>query len=212
MKDQPAMEKPGELASHETAAGQRWDQTIAKPCPGGPPTLPRLPGYLSVKEAAHQIGVSTRSVYGYVAAGTLKALRVGSILAVEEESVRGYRRRAPGRERTIVPPWHTPSGTNRLSLLSITVCLRPGQDERLGATLREIRATGQHQLPGTTARYLTRSREHPDQVQLLLIWREAILPPKEEREMALAALRAELADIVRWETALYREGQIILHA
>lgn len=36
------------------------------------------------------------------------------------------------------------------------------------------------------------------------------MPLEEEREKTLAALRAELSDVVVWEGAQYREGPVIL--
>jgi excisionase family DNA binding protein len=175
-------------------------------------TLERVPGYLSVKEAAQLIGVSERTIYGYVEAGKLPAARIGSMMVVEAESVRGYQRRAPGRLRTRIPPWHVPPENNLQYLTIITAQLHPGQRERLVEKLLEIRTAGKHLLPGTAARYIVRSRECPDEVQIVLVWRSAIMPPAEEREAALAALRDDLAEIVAWETALYKESQVVIHA
>lgn len=174
--------------------------------------LARVPGYLSVKEAAQLIGVSERTIYGYVEAGKLPAARIGNMTVVEVESVRGYRRRAPGRLRTRIPPWHMPPEHNLQYLTIITAQLRPGQGERLVEKLLEIRTAGKHLLPGTAARYIVRSQGCPDEVQIVLVWRSAIMPPDEERESALAALRADLAEIVAWETALYKESQVVMHA
>ena len=174
--------------------------------------LARVPGYLSVKEAARLLGVSERSVYGYIESGKLPGARIGSIMVVEMESVCNYRRRAPGRLRTRIPVWRVPPEHNLQYFTTITVQLRQGQSERLEQKLHEIRATGKHLLPGTSARYIVRDQESPDEVQILLVWRAALMPPAEEREAALAALRADLAEILAWETAVYKESQVVLHA
>ena len=174
--------------------------------------LSRVPGYLSVKEAARLLGVSERSVYGYLESGKLPGARIGSIIVVEMESVCNYRRRAPGRVRTKSPVWRVPPEHNLQFLTTITVPLRPGQGAQLEEKLREMRATGKHLLPGTSARYIVRGKEDTDEVQILLIWRSATLPPDEEREAALAALRADLAEVLAWETASSQESQVLLHA
>ncbi len=174
--------------------------------------LEQVPGYLSVKEAAHLMGLSNRTVYGLVATGKLQASRIGSVIVVEEESVHRYQRRAPGRLRTRIPPWHMPPEKNLPFLTCITVRLRPGQGARLVEKLLEIRAAGKHLLPGTVARYIVRSRDCPDEVQIILVWRAAVMPPDEVREAALAALRNDLAEIVAWETARSTESQVIIHA
>lgn len=175
-------------------------------------SLARVPGYLSVKEAARLIGVSERTIYGYVETGKLSAARIGSMTVVDAMSAREYQRRAPGRLRTRIPPWHVPPENNLQYLTSITARLRPGQGKRLKEKLLEIRTEGRHLLPGTAARYIVCSRDCPDEVQIMLIWRSAIMPPERERETALAALREDLAEVVAWETALYKESQVVMHA
>ena len=174
--------------------------------------LERVPGYLSVKEAARLLGVSERSVYGYIESGKLPGARIGSMMVVEQDRVAQYQRRAPGRVRTKAPVWRVPPEQNLQYLTTITVPLRRGQSERLEQKLCEMRATGTHLLPGTSARYIVRSQENPEEVQIVLVWRAALMPPAEEREAALAALRADLSEVLAWETAVYTEGQVVLHA
>ena len=168
--------------------------------------------YLSVKEAANLLGVSPRCVYNYIETGRLPGVRVGSVTVVEEEAARNFQRRPVGRLRTRTPLWHVPPINNLQYLTTISVRIRQGQRERLDQKLVEIRVAGKHLLPGTAARYIARSQSNPDDVQIILVWRDAVMPSVEEREAALAALRADLADIFDWETASYREGQVMLHA
>jgi hypothetical protein len=66
-------------------------------------------------------------------------------------------------------------------------------------------------LPGTIARYIVRGEERPDKVQIVLVWRNTVMPSAGEREAALAALRAELADILDWEHAVSEHGRVIMH-
>ena len=51
-------------------------------------SLERLPGYLTVEEAAAVIGVSKSSIYHYIASGKLPGARFGPIIAVSEEDAR----------------------------------------------------------------------------------------------------------------------------
>jgi excisionase family DNA binding protein len=175
-------------------------------------SLPHLPGYLSVKEAARLLGVSERSVYGYIESGKIPAARIGHLLVVPAEQVSAYQRKAPGRLRTNTPVWHVPPLNNLQYLTSITVKIRQGQGAQLEQKLNEIRVSGKHLLPCTAARYIVRSRDKPDEVEIVLIWRSAIMPPTDKREAALAALRADLIEILAWETSIYRESQVIMHA
>lgn len=174
--------------------------------------LERVPGYLSVREAARIMGVSERSVYGYIESGKLPGARVGNIIVVIADAVYTYERKAPGRIRTTTPPWHMPPLMNPQFLTTITVRMHPGQGERLEDRLYALRAANRHRLPGTAARYIARSVQDPDEVEIVLVWRSVAMPSLDKREAALSAFYAEFADIIDWETALHKEGRVLLHA
>lgn len=174
--------------------------------------LERIPGYLSVREAARIMGVSERSVYGYIEAGKLPGARIGNIIVVIADYVYTYERRAPGRTRTTIPRWHIPPQKNLQYLTTITVRMRPGCDELLESKLVKMRTENEHRLPGTAARYIVRNQSDPDEIDILLIWRSVIMPPAEQREAALAALCAYLEEVLDWQTATTKEGQVLLHA
>lgn len=175
-------------------------------------TLEHVPGYLSVREAARILGVSERSVYGYIESGKLPGARIGNIIVVVAEAVYTYERRAPGRVRTTTPPWHMPPLKNLQYLTSITVRMHPGQNELLEEKLHEMRVENRHRLPGTAARYIARNQNDPEEIEIILIWRSVVMPPPEVRETALAALYADLAHALDWSTASRREGRVLLHA
>jgi excisionase family DNA binding protein len=168
--------------------------------------------YLSVKEAARIIGVSERSIYGYIQDGKLTGTRFEDSIVVRTEEVHAYQRTAPGRLRSVNPRWHQAPLGNRQYLTTITAHIHSGQYEVLNQKLAEIRSAGKHLLPGTTARYLVQDQHHPDEVQLVLVWRSAVMPPTEQREAALASLYDELAGILDWEAASVTEGEVLMHA
>lgn len=68
-----------------------------------------------------------------------------------------------------------------------------------------------HTFPGTAVRYIVRSDQRPNELQILLVWRGSLIPTEETREEALKALRSELADAVDWQTARYETGQVLMH-
>jgi len=175
-------------------------------------SLNRVPGYLSVRETAHLLGVSERTIYGYIENGRLAASRIGCLTVVDAEAARTFQRQAPGRKRTRTPAWHIPPESNLLSLTYITVRQRPGQGERLTEKLQEMRAQDQHLLPGTSARYIARNQQDPEEMYIVLFWRAALRPPEEQRTQALAALEADLADLLDWEHAQVQEKQVLVHA
>ena len=95
-------------------------------------------GSLLIRDAAAIIGVSQRSIYGYIKAGKLTGGRVGNSIVVSTEEVSAYQRSAPGRRRIITPRWHRAPARNQLSLTTITAQVRPGQGEALEAKLDAI--------------------------------------------------------------------------
>lgn len=206
----PLMDEPADAADQKPGVSHGSDDDCAHS--SRRPPLARVPGYLSVKEAAHLIGVSERTIYGYVEAGKLPALRIGNMMVIDAQRAREYRRQAPGRIRTRVPAWHVPPENNQLSLTNITVRQRPGQSEHLAERLQEMRIEGQHLLPGTAARYIARSQSDSDEIHIVLLWRAALHPSDQQRKKALAALAADFADVLDWEHAIVQTGQVLLHA
>jgi excisionase family DNA binding protein len=173
--------------------------------------LPKLPGYMPVKEAAKLIGLSPRRILEYVQEEKLHGYKAGKTTMISEAEVREFQRNYIGRKRMNVPVWRTPVGDNMQYITFIIARMRQGQDARLEEKIEEIRAGKKHLLPGTVARYISRSEEKPDDIQIVLIWRSTVMPPAAEREAAMQALRAELAEIVDWETAWSENGRVIMH-
>ncbi len=168
--------------------------------------------WLSVQEAARVLGVSERSVYGYLTKGKLSKVRVEGLMMLPEAEVLAFERGAPGRPREESPFWHLPPEKNPLSITTITVQARSGCDELLEDRLAEFRTQSKHCLPGTSARYIGRNLEKLAEVVIVLLWRGVGLPGQEQQETALAALRADLADVCNWDTALVDEGLVALYA
>ncbi len=171
-----------------------------------------MPAYLTIKDAAQTMGVSSRSVYGYIEEGKLPGEKVEGLLMVREQDVRGFKRRAPGRQRTVAPRWRIPPQTNPQYMTTIRAAVRPGQSEALENRLTEMRMERRHLLPGTAARYVLHDPDTPDRVVIVLIWYSAAMPPAEERAASLAAFYTELADVLDWQTAICEEGQVLIHA
>lgn len=168
--------------------------------------------YLTIKEAAQILGVSLRSVYGYVEEGKLKGERVGTFLMVKENEVRKFKRRPPGRMRSVTPRWRASPATNRSYATTIVARVRPGQGKVLEEKVVEWRKEKKHVLEGTSARYVVRDQARAEEVEIVLIWREVIMPKQARREAALVALREDLVDVLEWETAIMNEGSVLLHA
>src|SRR5258708_2596333 len=154
--------------------------------------------WLSVREAARVLGVSERSVYDYLTRGKLSKVRVEGLMMLQQSEVLAFERGARRRPREEAPFWHLPPEKNLLSITTITVQARSGCDELLEARLAEFRTESKHYLAGTSARYIGRNLEKLAEVVIVLLWRGVGLPSQEQRETALAALRADLAEVCNW--------------
>ncbi len=168
--------------------------------------------YLSVKETACMLGVSQRSVHGYITKGKLYGRRIDGLIRIEAEEVYAFKGTAPGRMRVSPPCWRVPPLKNLSYLTAITVRVQPGQGELLARRLDEFRAMQNHRLPGTAARSIVRSQHDPNEITILLTWRSQIMPSPDERTASLTALSDDLADVLDWATASVKEGQTLLHA
>ncbi len=173
--------------------------------------IPHLAGYVSVREAAEFLGVSERTVYGYINEGQLKAVRAGGGIAIREQVVKDFDRQGTGRPRTRQPAWRLPVGKNVQYLLTIFVPLLPDKEEAFEARLKDIYRAKKHLLPGTVARYIALTEESPVEVQIVLLWRSTVMPKEAEREAALQALRADFTGILDWQQARSKYSRVMMN-
>jgi len=143
-----------------------------------------------VKEAAEVLGVSERCVYGYIESGKLAGERIGQSIVIRKEILHGYQRPAVGRPRTRTPIWRKPVVANPQQVVQITARLHAEQAHLLAGRLREIRAAHSHLIPGTVARYITRSRTDPDKLVIMLSGVNGECRRRPERQAALARCAA----------------------
>jgi excisionase family DNA binding protein len=176
-------------------------------------TIPGLPGYVSVKEAAEMLGVSDKRVYQYVMAGRLPARRIGHMLILPVEEVRRFRPQPSGRARTRSPSWRVYRSRGTLLVTDIAVAVRPGCQVRLLEKLRTIQQEDRHLFPGTVARYILKD-EHEQTFQMLrilLVWKDTEMPDEATRQRDLAAFQEELADLLDWSQVQIHTYEALLH-
>lgn len=176
-------------------------------------TIPGLPGYVSVKEAAEMLGVSDKRVYQYVMAGRLPARRIGHMLILPVEEVRRFKPQPSGRARVRSPSWRVYRSRGTLIVTDIAVAVRGGCQTRLIEKLRAIQQEDRHLFPGTVARYVLKDEhERPFQtLRILLIWKDTEMPDEETRRRNLLAFQEELADLLDWSHAQVHTYEAIIH-
>jgi len=173
--------------------------------------LPKLPGYVSIKDAAKMLAMAERTIYRYVEEKRLRGVRAGSTIMIPLEEIQKIKRGVSGRERKITPLWRISSEDNTRFTTFIFVQVKPGQHEAFASKLEEIRRSKQHLFPGTVARSIVESKTHPGRVILTFVWRGTVMPEETEREKALEAFRQELTTVLDWSTAEYEHGTAVMH-
>ena len=170
-----------------------------------------LPGYVSVKEAAKILGLSSRTVYDYVEEGRLPSTRFADVIAIPVEELKQFKREPSGRPRKNTPLWRISSGDNEQFMTFVLVQVRTGKHEALIRRMELMRRKKQHLFQGTVMRYIAESETPAEQLILLLVWRGTVLPDVALREEALAEFRQTLDDVVDWTTAQYNDGKVLMH-
>lgn len=172
---------------------------------------PGLPGYVSIKEAAQMLGVSDKRVYEYVDEGRLPSMWAADVIMIPLAEVQKFERRSSGRPRKSVPAWRISSGDNAQFVTSITVQVCSGQQNALMQKLEEVRQNSLYTFPGTIARFIAASQTIPGQIEILLIWRSAVMPNEVEKEQGIEAFRQVFRGVLDWDTAQYHHSQVLMH-
>ena len=173
--------------------------------------LPKMPGYVSIKEAAKLLGISGSRVYDYVEEGRLPAVRSAHVIMIPIDEVQKFKPSISGRPRKHTPSWRKSLDENRLIAKSIVVQMKAGQQAELLQKLDALRQGDEYMFPGTLSRSIARSNTVPGRVEIELVWRISLMPDEAEFEQQFKPLRQLLNDVLDWETAHYSVSEILLH-
>lgn len=160
----------------------------------------RIPGHVPVKEAAEMLGVSEDRILQHIKAKRLPGRKVLGRYMIPLEAVERFKQNPPGRLRTKATAWRVYNSRSRLLSLAIEVQVIPGQEGRLLEKLRTIQEENRHNFPGTLARYVLKEGAAFSSVSIWLIWKDTEMPGEAVLEEELSAFKAELADVLDWET------------
>ena len=150
-------------------------------------------------------------MYTYVQERRFPLKKVGHTYLISVEDLEHFKRNPTGRLRKQQPAWRVYKGGGALFTTDIEVQVRPGQQARLVEKLGEIRKGKRHTFTGTIARYVLKDRAQPGMVNIWLVWKDTEMPDEGTRQQELAAFKAELADVLDWETARYDEKDGIIY-
>jgi len=172
---------------------------------------PKKRDFVTTNEAAEMLGVSYYTVYEYIRENRLVAERVGGIYMIPEKAVREFKAKPTGRTRVKPPPWRVYRAGAQVRAMGIRVQVREGQHPRLIEKLHAMLDRQEHLFPGTMQRFVFEDEANPSTVMISLIWKDTELPDEASIQQDLVALKAELADVLDWETAHYTTKRAIIH-
>ncbi len=170
-----------------------------------------IPGFISTHEAAEILGISYNRMYQYIRAERLPKVRKGHMFFIPKEAVERFKLSPPGRVRKQPPAWRVYNSRSKLLRTDIQVQVRDGQQARLMQKLRTIYKGKRHPFTGTIQRYVMRDTAHPTNIEISLVWKDTEMPDEATRQRELEAFKAELADVLDWETALYSTKEGIIY-
>ena len=168
-------------------------------------------GFVTTNEAAAMLGVSYYTVYEYIREKRLVAERVGGIYMIPEKAVKEFKAKPTGRTRVKPPAWRVYRAGARVRAMDIRVHVRAGQQLWLIEKLNAIQERQEHLFPGTMQRYVFEDEANPASVTISLIWKDTEMPDEAAMQQDLVAFKAELADVLDWETAQYSTKRAIIH-
>ena len=169
-----------------------------------------IPGHVSVKKAAELLHLSYKRTYNYVHSGRIPSRKIGGKLMIPEEALKGFQRNPPGRARKQGAEWHLYSKRIQVFDTLIHVHVREGQQQNFMKRVRQLYSENQHTFKGTMIRVIRQSAEHPEQVTMLLVWKNNEMPDEETRQRELEAFQHDFADVLNWDTAHVEHGNVML--
>jgi excisionase family DNA binding protein len=167
--------------------------------------------FVTTSEAAEALGVSYYTVYEYIREKRLVAEMVGGIYMIPRKAVQDFKAKPTGRTRLKPPPWRVYRAGAKVRGMNIRVRVRAGQQAKLVEKLNAIREAQRYLFPGTMQRYVFEEDAEPKHVIISLIWKDTEMPDETAIQQDLAALQAELADVLDWNTAQYSTKSAIIH-
>jgi hypothetical protein len=170
-----------------------------------------IPGHVPVKVAAKMLGLSEDRVFQHIYSRRLRAKKVGGRYMLDIHEVEDFKRNPPGRVRERAPKWRIYDRRIKLLNTQIVVPIREGQEGLLEEKIQEIYIAQEYRLSGTMGRYILRNIHSPELVTISLLWKDNEMPDEVTRQRELEAFKAQFADVLDWERAVFTHNEGVLY-
>jgi len=170
-----------------------------------------IPGHVSTKQAADMLGISYDRVYQLIKAKRLPSRRVSGILMIPVEAVEQFQRYPKGRTRTQAPTWRIYRSNIKILGTAIEVHLQPGQEQTFEKMLKAMAKGERHRLTGSVQRYILRDTKDATLISIWLVWKDSEMPDEAVQQQELDAFKAEFAEVLDWDTAVFSQKEGIVY-
>lgn len=170
-----------------------------------------LSAFMQVDEAAQMLGYKRNYIYTLIRQKRLRGMKKNGVFLILRADVEGFEPNPRGRARTKDLPWRVYQDA-RLVNTAIDVQVREGKYQRFLEKLQAIQDADElHVFPGSIARYVLQGDEGQNRAHISFFWKSTEMPEEKDFQANLEAFKAELADVVDWDTAQTRTREALLY-
>lgn len=170
-----------------------------------------LSSFMSVDDAAKELGYKRNYIYTLTRQKRLQSQRKNGVILILREDVEKFEPNPRGRTRTKDLHWRVYHDA-RLVNTAIDVQIRAGKQKPFLKKLQAIQDADQrHVFPGSIARFVLHDDQDQDHAHISLFWKSTEMPEDETLQANMDAFKAELADVVDWDTARTRTREALLY-
>lgn len=171
----------------------------------------RIPGHVPVKEAAAMLGLSEERVLQHIRAQHLPSHKIDGRYMIPIQAVEDFQRKPHGRVRKKPAPWRIYRAGAIVCSMQIEVQIKAGKLQEIQEKFQTIIQKQQYLFPGTMQRYILASPDSPDNLTILLIWKDTELTDINVLQSNLEEFKAAFSEFLDWEHASYSTKQALIH-
>jgi len=166
-----------------------------------------VPGYLPVRQAAMQLGLSEKRILQFILAKRLPSRKVSGRHLIPMGALDHFAPGPHGRVRTQPAPWRKYRAGAKVSLRHIVAPVLPGRTQDAQEYLAELAEQQAYCFAGTMQRFLFVDGSH---LHLVLVWKSTEID-QEALARDVSTFMAATDDLVDWRQARDDTSEVVAH-
>ena len=180
-----------------------------RPNPYVPQPYLSLPGYKPIKQVAHEQGLSEKRILQLILQKRIPAMKFGGRYLIPEHAP--IERKPHGRTRTRPRQWNRYVAGATVYTQIIEVWARPGKSDELSGRLTGLSLDQHFLFAGTMQRYILLKHGDPDQLILILIWKDTDLADETSLARELEGFCEAFDDVLDWTTSTMHRARALAY-